>query len=58
MPSFVHIDEEGNLLIPDRPGNKLVQGFRNLLQNNQVGVLFIVPTMRETFRVKGTALIT
>ncbi|MEH6584622.1 MAG: MSMEG_1061 family FMN-dependent PPOX-type flavoprotein [Halioglobus sp.] len=55
---FVHIDEEGNLLIPDRPGNKLVQGFRNLLQNNKVGVLFIVPTMRETFRVKGTATIT
>lgn len=57
-PGFVHIDERGNLLIPDRHGNKLVQGFRNLLQNNKVGVLFIVPTMRETFRVKGTAIIT
>ena len=57
-PGFVHIDEEGNLLIPDRPGNKLVQGFRNLLQNNKVGLLFIVPTMRETFRLKGTATIT
>ena len=52
------IDEEGNLLIPDRPGNKLVFGFRNLLTNSKVGVLFIVPTMRETFRVKGTATIT
>ena len=36
-PGFVHIDEDGNLLVPDRPGNKLVQGFRNLLQNNKVG---------------------
>jgi PPOX class probable FMN-dependent enzyme len=57
-PGFVHIDEEGNLLIPDRPGNKLVLGFRNLITNSKVGVLFIVPTMRETFRVKGTATIT
>jgi PPOX class probable FMN-dependent enzyme len=57
-PGFVHIDEDGNLLIPDRPGNKLVQGFRNLITNNNIGILFIVPTMRETFRVKGTATIT
>jgi PPOX class probable FMN-dependent enzyme len=57
-PGFVHIDEEGNLLIPDRPGNKLVLGFRNLITNSRVGVLFIVPTMRGTFRVKGTATIT
>lgn len=57
-PGFIHIDDEGNLLIPDRPGNKLVQGFRNLLVNNKVGILFIVPTMRETMRIKGTATIT
>ncbi|MEH6581186.1 MAG: MSMEG_1061 family FMN-dependent PPOX-type flavoprotein [Halioglobus sp.] len=56
-PGFVHIDDERNLLIPDRPGNKLVQGFRNLITNNGIGVIFIVPTMRETFRIKGTATI-
>lgn len=57
-PGFVHIDDEGNLLVPDRPGNRLVLGFRNLLENSSVGVLFIVPTMKETLRIKGLATMT
>lgn len=57
-PGFVHIDDDGNMLIPDRPGNRLVLGFRNLLENSSIGVIFIVPTMKETLRVKGQATIT
>jgi PPOX class probable FMN-dependent enzyme len=56
-PGFVHIDEQGNLLIPDRPGNKLAYGYRNLLANPAIGLIFVVPTMTETLRVKGTAVI-
>jgi hypothetical protein len=55
---FVQCDEQGSLLIPDRPGNKLVYGFRNILENSNVGLIFVVPTMRETLRVKGKARIT
>ena len=54
---FVHVDKDGNLLIPDRPGNKLIFGFKNILHNDSVGVIFVVPTMRETLRVKGRAVI-
>jgi PPOX class probable FMN-dependent enzyme len=57
-PGFVEIDGSGNLLVPDRPGNKLAYGYRNLLANPAIGLIFIVPTMRETLRVKGTATIT
>ena len=57
-PGFVHIDVNGDLLIPDRPGNRLTFGFRNILRNNNVGLIFLVPNLRETLRVKGTATIT
>jgi PPOX class probable FMN-dependent enzyme len=55
---FVHIDGNGQLLIPDRPGNRLTFGFRNILQNDNVGLIFLVPNLRETLRVRGTATIT
>lgn len=56
-PGFVQIDDDGKLLIPDRPGNKLAYGYRNLLHNPNIGLIFVVPTMRETLRVKGKAVI-
>lgn len=52
---FVKIHASGNLLIPDRPGNRLTFGFRNILRNGQIGLIFVVPNQRETLRVKGTA---
>ena len=54
-PGFVEVDEEGNLLIPERPGNQLAIGFRNILQNGRIGLIFVVPNQRETLRVRGTA---
>ncbi len=52
---FVHINQEGQLLIPERPGNKLTLGFRNILRNGEIGLIFVIPNQRETLRVKGTA---
>jgi len=52
---FVHVDERGNLLIPERPGNRLTFGFRNILRNGEIGVIFLVPNQRESLRVKGIA---
>ena len=52
---FVQVDDRGNLLIPERPGNKLTFGFRNILRNGQIGLIFVVPNQRETLRVKGLA---
>lgn len=54
---FVAVANKNRLLIPDRPGNRLAYGFRNIIDNPKVGLLFIMPNMRETLRVKGTATI-
>lgn len=55
---FVAIENERTLLIPDRPGNKLVFGHRNILQNPRVGVLFMRPQTNETLRINGRATLT
>jgi len=52
---FVQADSRGDLLIPERPGNRLTFGFRNILRNGQIGIIFVVPNQRETLRVKGVA---
>lgn len=52
---FIHVDDAGNLLIPERLGNRLTFGFRNILRNGELGLIFVVPNQRETLRVKGTA---
>ena len=52
---FVMADDDGNLLIPERPGNRLTLGFRNILRNGEIGLIMLVPHQRETLRIKGTA---
>lgn len=54
-PGFTQVDPEGNLLIPERPGNRLTFGFKNILRDNRVGLIFVLPGTRETLRVKGLA---
>ncbi len=57
-PGFVEIEDDRTLLIPDRPGNKLMFGLANILSNSHVGILFMVPGTGETLRVNGRAEIT
>ena len=47
--------DEHTLAIPDRPGNKIADTFRNLAENNGIGLLFLIPGARETLRVNGRA---
>lgn len=54
---FVQVDERGNLRIPERPGNQLALGFRNILDNGNIGLIFVAPNQRETLRVRGTAVL-
>lgn len=56
-PGFVHVEDEGHLLIPDWPGNSRIDGLRNILQNDHVGLIFLIPSVRETLRVNGRATI-
>ena len=54
-PGFVHVLDDKTLLLPDRPGNNQVDSLQNIVQNPGVGLLFFVPGMNETLRVKGKA---
>jgi uncharacterized protein len=54
---FVRILDVRTLLLPDRPGNRLADSLRNVLENPNVGLLFIVPGVTDTLRVNGRASI-
>ncbi|MFT4822230.1 MAG: PPOX class probable FMN-dependent enzyme [Halioglobus sp.] len=56
-PGFVKVLNESTILIPERPGNHLAFGFRNMIENPKVGVIFIVPGLKETLRINGEAVI-
>jgi len=52
---FVKILDDETLAIPDRPGNNRLDSLANIVDNPQVGLLFIVPGFDETMRVTGRA---
>jgi uncharacterized protein len=54
-PGFVEVKDVHTLLVPDRPGNKRVDSFRNVIGNPRAGLLFLVPGVRHSLRVNGTA---
>jgi hypothetical protein len=52
---FVRILDERTLLLPDRPGNKLADTLTNLLEDDRIALLFLIPGVNDTFRVNGRA---
>jgi PPOX class probable FMN-dependent enzyme len=56
-PGFVHVIDDRTIAIPERPGNKRVDGYVNVLQRPHVGTLFLIPGRGDTLRINGTARI-
>ncbi len=56
-PGFVRILDDRTLAIPDRPGNNRIDGFRNIIRNPYIALLFLIPGVGETLRVNGRASI-
>jgi PPOX class probable FMN-dependent enzyme len=54
-PGFTHVLDDTTIVVPDRPGNRRVDGFRNVLGNPQVGLLYLVPGRGDTLRINGRA---
>jgi predicted pyridoxine 5'-phosphate oxidase superfamily flavin-nucleotide-binding protein len=52
---FVHIVDDTTIAIPDRPGNKRVDGYLNVLERPHVGTLFLIPGRGDTLRINGIA---
>ena len=54
-PGFVRVLDDKTLALPDRPGNNRIDGFRNLLEDPRIALLFLIPGVGETLRVNGRA---
>jgi uncharacterized protein len=54
---FVRILDDKTLAIPDRPGNNRIDGFRNIMRDPRIALLFLIPGVGETLRVNGRAAI-
>ena len=54
---FVKVVSEKFLEIPDRPGNNRIDGLLNIVKNNFISLLFFIPSVNETLRVQGEAII-
>ena len=54
-PGFIKVNAEGQLLIPDSPGNNRLDSLENILATGQAGLLFLIPGFDETLRVNGSA---
>lgn len=54
---FVQVLDDVTLAIPERSGNRRMDGFRNIIENPHAGLLFVIPGRPETLRVNGTARI-
>jgi uncharacterized protein len=54
---LAYVIDDKTLAIPERPGNRRVDGYRNILANPHVGLIFMVPGRGDTLRVNGRARI-
>ncbi|HEX8730826.1 MAG TPA: MSMEG_1061 family FMN-dependent PPOX-type flavoprotein [Ktedonobacterales bacterium] len=54
-PGFARVLDATRLVIPERPGNHRADTLRNILEHPRVGLLFLIPGLRETLRVNGVA---
>src|SRR5689334_20619141 len=54
---FVKVLSDKVLAIPDRPGNRKADTLSNIIQNPNIGLIFLIPGIKETLRVNGEAKI-
>jgi uncharacterized protein len=54
---FCDVTGPATIVIPDQPGNRRLDTVRNIVATGQIGLLFLIPGLRETLRVNGRAAI-
>lgn len=57
-PGFARVLGPDRLAFADLTGNRRLDSLRNVLENPQVGMLFLIPGLRETLRLNGRACLT
>jgi PPOX class probable FMN-dependent enzyme len=57
-PGFVEALDDGTIALPDRRGNNRLDALRDILVDDRVALLFLVPGAGEALRIHGRARIT
>jgi PPOX class probable FMN-dependent enzyme len=52
---LVHVIDDRTIALAERPGNRRADGYRNILANPNVGLLFLIPGRGDTLRINGRA---
>lgn len=55
LAGFVQVADKQTVLIPDRPGNNRIDGLQNIVETGRIGLLCLVPGVKETMRINGSA---
>ena len=54
-PGFTLVLDDTTIAVPERPGNRRADGYRNILGNPHVGLLYLLPGRTDTLRINGRA---
>ncbi|XBP92215.1 pyridoxamine 5'-phosphate oxidase family protein [Micromonospora sp. CCTCC AA 2012012] len=54
-PGFTLVLDDTTIAIPERPGNRRADGYRNILDNPHVGLIHFIPGRTDTLRINGRA---
>jgi PPOX class probable FMN-dependent enzyme len=57
QPGAVLVLDDTTLALPERAGNRRGDGYRNIIENGEAGLLFVIPGRTDTLRVNGGALL-
>jgi PPOX class probable FMN-dependent enzyme len=52
-PGFVKALDKNTLIVPDWGGNNRLDTLTNILSNNSIGLMFLIPGVAEVLRVNG-----
>jgi uncharacterized protein len=54
-PGFTLVLDDTTIAVPERPGNRRADGYRNILTNPHVGLIYLLPGRGDTLRINGRA---
>ncbi|RBY92851.1 pyridoxamine 5'-phosphate oxidase family protein [Blastococcus sp. TF02A-30] len=54
-PGFTLVLDDRTIAVPERAGNRRADGYRNVLANPHVGLIYLLPGRTDTLRINGRA---
>ncbi|WP_157982258.1 MSMEG_1061 family FMN-dependent PPOX-type flavoprotein [Oceanicella sp. SM1341] len=55
VPGFIRVESPTSVVVPERTGNNMAIGLRNIIETGRAGLLVVLPGTSETLRISGTA---